>query len=292
MDDIRLQAALEAARAAARAGGRTLMAYFGGELEVRKKGRIDLVTEADTASEKVVLEELRRHFPGCAVLAEESAVAGPDGSWLLDSGSQSAPAARTPGNQSAPAGQTSAGETLWVVDPLDGTTNFAHGYPVFSVSVGLLEAGDPVAGVVYDPMREELFEAARGRGAFLNGRPIRVSECPALGEALLVTGFPYDFQNVRDDTVNLFSRFLHRAQAVRRDGSAALDLCYVAAGRFDGFWERRLKPWDTAAATAILREAGGRVTRFDGAPFSVFDREILAAGPKLHPVMMSVFQSR
>ena len=194
-------------------------------------------------------------------------------------------------NQSAPAGRTSGGEFLWVVDPLDGTTNFAHGYPVFCVSVGLLEAGEPVAGVVYDPVREELFEAARGRGAFLNGRPIRVSECPALGEALLVTGFPYDFQNVRDDTVDLFSRFLHRAQAVRRDGSAALDLCYVAAGRFDGFWERRLKPWDTAAAAAILREAGGLVTRFDGAPFSVFDREILAAGPKLHPAMVSVFQS-
>jgi myo-inositol-1(or 4)-monophosphatase len=256
---------------------------------VRKKGRIDLVTEADTASEKVVLEVLRRHYPGCAVLAEESAVVGPDGEWLIGGASQSAPAGRTSGgSQSVPAGQTS----LWVVDPLDGTTNFAHGYPVFCVSVGLLERGEPVAGVVYDPVREELFEAARGRGAFLNGRPIRTSECPALGEALLVTGFPYDFQNVRDDTVDLFSRFLHRAQAVRRDGSAALDLCYVAAGRFDGFWERRLKPWDTAAATAILREAGGLVTRFDGAPFSVFDREILASGPKLHPAMSSVFQSR
>lgn len=281
MDDFRLQAALEAARAAARAGGRVLMSYFGGDLQVRKKGRIDLVTEADTASEKVVLEELRRHFPGGAVLAEESAIVGPDGEWIIEGA-----------NQSAPAGRTSGGEFLWVVDPLDGTTNFAHGYPVFCVSVGLLEAGQPVAGVVYDPVREELFEAARGRGAFLNGRPIRVSECPALGEALLVTGFPYDFQNVRDDTVDLFSRFLHRAQAVRRDGSAALDLCYVAAGRFDGFWERRLKPWDTAAAAAILREAGGVVTRFDGAPFSVFDREILAAGPKLHPAMVSVFQSR
>jgi myo-inositol-1(or 4)-monophosphatase len=281
MDNIRLQTALEAARAAARAGGRILMSYFGGDLEVRKKGRIDLVTAADTASEKVVLEELRRHFPGCAVLAEESAVVGPDGEWKIEAASQS-----------APAGQTSGGGTLWVVDPLDGTTNFAHGYPVFCVSVGLLVAGEPVVGVVYDPAREELFEAARGSGAFLNGRPIRVSECPALGEALLVTGFPYDFQNVRDDTVELFSRFLHRAQAVRRDGSAALDLCYVAAGRFDGFWERRLKPWDTAAAAAILREAGGRVTRFDGAPFSPFDREILAAGPKLHPAMISVFQSR
>jgi myo-inositol-1(or 4)-monophosphatase len=293
MADIRLETALEAARAAARAGGRTLMAYFGGELEIRKKGRIDLVTEADLAAEEVVLNELRRHFPGCAVLAEESAVAAPDGAWRLapkDHAGAGNPWSAGPAEP--PAVDAADQPVLWVVDPLDGTSNFAHGYPVFCVSVGLLHRGEPVVGVVYDPTREELFEAVRGGGATLNGRPLHTSDCPVLGEAMVVTGFPYDIQTVRDNTVDLFSRFLHGAQAVRRDGSAALDLCYVAAGRFDGFWERRLKPWDTAAAAVIVREAGGLVTRFDGSPFSVFVPEILAAGPRLHPVMVSVLQNR
>jgi len=252
---------LDVAREAARAGGRVLRRLFGTHLDVIKKGRIDLVTQADLESEAAIRDRLQGAFPEHGFLLEEGGGIRPDAEWL------------------------------WVVDPLDGTTNFAHGYPVCCVSVGLLHQGVPELGVVYDPLREELFWARRGGGAWLDGRPLAVSGRASLSEALLVTGFPYDIQTHPGDVVEVLGRFLLRAQAVRRDGSAALDLCYVAAGRCDGFWERRLKPWDTAAGAIIMTEAGGRVTRYDGSPYSVFDPDILASNGLLHGPMMEVIES-
>lgn len=249
---------LSVAREAALTGGRILLEHFGKPLDVRKKGPVNLVTAADVAAEEAILSILRRSYPQHGFLLEESTVAFEER------------------------------EFVWVVDPLDGTTNFAHGYPVFCVSVGLCHQGRPVAGVVFDPLRQELFQAAEGQGASLNGRPIRVSSTPGLNDSLLVTGFPYDLRETPGDMMALFTKFLQQTQAVRRDGSAALDICYVAAGRFDGFWEQRLWPWDTAAGSVLVREAGGAVTRFDGSPFSVFDREILVSNGRIHDAMIGV----
>ena len=178
-----------------------------------------------------------------------------------------------------------AGRTRWLVDPLDGTTNFAHNYPFFCVSVGIEHAGELVAGAVYDPVRDEMFAAARGLGATLNGNPIRVSAIAGVQDALLVTGFPYSVREHPETIVPLFQAFLVRAQGVRRDGSAALNLCYLACGRFDGFWERHLSAWDMAAGVLIVREAGGMVTRFNGSAFELDRREILASNGRVHEEM-------
>ena len=249
---------LTVAREAACAGGQVLRRLFGTNLEVVKKGAIDLLTRADLESEQAVRSRLESAFPDHGFLLEEGGCVRREAEWL------------------------------WVVDPLDGTTNFAHGYPVFCVSIGLLRRGEPVLGVVCDPLRDELFWAQRGAGAWMNGRRLAVSTRETLPEALLVTGFPYDIHTNPGDVIELLGRFLLQAQAVRRDGSAALDLCYVAAGRVEGFWERRLKPWDTAAGAIIVTEAGGRVTRFDGTPYSIFDPDILASNGLLHGPMRDV----
>ncbi|HNR39827.1 MAG TPA: inositol monophosphatase family protein [Acidobacteriota bacterium] len=251
------QAWLAAAREAARAAGNVLMRHFGRTLDVRKKGAIDLVTQADLQAEAAVLDRLRTAFPGHGFLLEESGA------------------------------RAGSGEYTWVIDPLDGTTNFVHGYPPFGVSVGLVRGEEPLLGVVYAPALGEEFWAVRGGGAWLNGAPIRVSACASLREAMLATGFPYD-AHTADDIVPLFAAFLRQAQAIRRDGSAALDLCYAAMGRFDGFWERRLRPWDTAAGAAILAEAGGRLSRFDGGPFSIHFPEIVASNGRIHAQMLAV----
>jgi myo-inositol-1(or 4)-monophosphatase len=176
----------------------------------------------------------------------------------------------------------------WLFDPIDGTTNYAHGLPIYCASAALEVDGRIQVGAVFDPTREELFTAERGRGAFLNGTPLRVSQASALVDSLLVTGFPYDVQTRTDDIVGLFGRFLGRARAVRRLGSAALDLCYVAAGRMDGFWEQDLKPWDVAAGILLVEEAGGRVSGFSGAPFSPYGANIVASNGHLHQQMLDV----
>jgi myo-inositol-1(or 4)-monophosphatase len=176
----------------------------------------------------------------------------------------------------------------WLFDPIDGTTNYAHGLPIYCASAALEVDGRIQVGAVFDPTREELFTAERGRGAFLNGTPLRVSQASALVDSLLVTGFPYDVQTRTDDIVGLFGRFLARARAVRRLGSAALDLCYVAAGRMDGFWEQDLKPWDVAAGILLVEEAGGRVSGFSGAPFSPYGANIVASNGHLHQQMLDV----
>jgi myo-inositol-1(or 4)-monophosphatase len=186
--------------------------------------------------------------------------------------------------------ETGGSRVQWIIDPLDGTTNFAHQYPFYSVSIAVEEAGEVVCGAVYDPLRDELFSGARGMGSFLNGERLRTSAVDQLSHALLITGFPYNFRDRIDLVMLQFRGFLMEAQAVRRGGSAALDLCYIAAGRCDGFWELNLQPWDTAAGRVIAEEAGARITDFQGNPFSIYMKEILASNGRIHGEMQAVIQ--
>jgi myo-inositol-1(or 4)-monophosphatase len=242
----------------ARDAGRILAERFGrASLKVQHKGDIDLVTEADLAAELLIIERIRSYHPRHAILAEEAG----DSARVSD--------------------------YKWVIDPLDGTTNYAHGYPCFCVSIGLEYKGELVLGVVYDPVLDELFAAERGGGATLNGRAIHVSAVEDLNRALLCTGFPYDVRG-RNDFARHFTNFIMHAQGVRRDGAAALDLAYVACGRFEGFWEEGLQPWDVAAAIVIIEEAGGRVSRYDGSPASIYAPPIVASNGLLHEEMRRV----
>lgn len=250
--------ALATAIAIAREAGAVLMRHFGGELAIEHKGTIDLVTQADRTSEALIVERLGAAFPEHAILAEEGG------------------------------GIARAGRPRWLVDPLDGTTNFAHGYPLFGVSIALEVAGQVELGVVYEPTRGELFAARRGHGATLNGAPLAVSRVGELASALLVTGFPYSIRERPEPTVGLLRAFLAAGQGLRRDGSAALDLCFVAAGRLDGFWELDLKPWDVAAGSLIVAEAGGRVTNLDGSAFDVAGGAVLATNGHLHDAMLAI----
>jgi len=235
-------------------------ARYGHEIEIFKKGVIDLVTEVDRASEEAILRRLRSAFPDHDIVTEES--------QLKQTGSR----------------------YVWFVDPLDGTTNFAHGYPFFCTSVALTVDGVALAGAVYDPLKDELFTAARGAGAHLNGRRLSVSGATELLQSLLITGFPYDLRDDLQAKLRLFNRFMGHARAIRRDGAAALDLCYVAAGRVDGFWEERLQPWDMMAGVVMIEEAGGLITRFDGSPVGLSADEMVAAGPSLHAAMLEVLR--
>jgi myo-inositol-1(or 4)-monophosphatase len=242
--------------------GDLMMAHFGHVLRVDKKGTIDLVTEVDVAIERMFRDLIAARFPEHDVLGEELG-----------------------GSAAAPAG------ACWVFDPIDGTTNYAHGLPIFCASVAFEMRGVAQAAAVYDPTRRELFTAEQGGGAFLNGIPIHVSSTDRLVDALLVTGFPYDVHRRVAELVGLFGEFTGRARAVRRLGSAAIDLCYVAAGRMDGFWERDLKPWDIAGGALIVVEAGGCVTRIDGAPFSSREGHVLATNGRLHDAMLEVIRA-
>jgi myo-inositol-1(or 4)-monophosphatase len=228
---------------------------------VDKKGTIDLVTEVDLECERMCRSVLADRFPDHDVLAEE-----------LSSG---------------PA-EPASSRYRWVFDPLDGTTNYAHGLPIFCASLALEIDGEAEVGAVYDPTRKELFTAERGEGAYLNGARLHASETRLLGDSLLVTGFPYDVHQKVHDLVGLFGAYLGRARAVRRLGSAALDLCYIAAGRFDGFWEQRLKPWDVAAGALIVREAGGRVTGMDGTRFDPLAAHLVGSNGHIHREMLDV----
>jgi myo-inositol-1(or 4)-monophosphatase len=250
-------ALLATAADAALAGGRLARQYFRRDPVIKKKGVIDLVTEADVAVEREIRARIGRRFPTHHVLGEE------DG------------------------GAEAAGGHRWIVDPIDGTTNFAHGVALFCTSVALEVDGRVVAGAVYDPMADELFTAERGGGARLNGRRITVSPVATLVDALLVTGFPYAVEG-RAAQVALFAAFLERAQAVRRLGSAALDLCFVGAGRFEAFWEMNLHAWDVAAGALIVEEAGGQVTGLDGGTYSPFGRQIMASNGTVHTQCLDV----
>jgi myo-inositol-1(or 4)-monophosphatase len=243
--------------------GRIQAEHARGAFHVGKKGLIDLVTEVDVIVEKGFRSLIAGRFPEHAVLGEEMGMSVDD----------------------------SRARCRWLFDPIDGTTNYAHGLPIYCASAALELDGQIQVAAVYDPNRQELFTAERGRGAFLNGASLRVSQASALVDALLVTGFPYDVQTRTDDIVGLFGRFLARARAVRRLGSAALDLCYIAAGRMDGFWEQDLKPWDVAAGLLLVEEAGGSVTGFDGAPFSPYGADIVASNGHLHQQMLEVIGS-
>jgi myo-inositol-1(or 4)-monophosphatase len=251
---------LEAAKAAAREAGELLRENVDKRGEILFKGSVDLVTRFDRKSQEMIFGRLSAAFPAHGFLAEEGL--------------------SLPGTS----------EFRWIIDPIDGTTNFAHTFPVFCVSIALEQKGVVVAGVVYDPMRDELFEAVRGRGAFLNGARVRVSDIPELGKALLATGFPYDVRTSSFNNVREFNAFIVRAQAVRRCGSAALDLCYVACGRFDGFWELKLKPWDVAAGALMVEEAGGKVSDFEGRTFDPFDQRALASNGRIHEEMRKVLE--
>jgi myo-inositol-1(or 4)-monophosphatase len=235
------------------------MARFGQDIQVDKKGIIDLVTEVDIAVERMFRAMIAERFPSHQILAEELG-----------------------GAFAVPAGP------CWIFDPIDGTTNYAHGLPIFCASLALEIDGVAEIAAVYDPNRRELFTAERGGGAFLNGKPMRVSSASRLVDALLVTGFPYDVHTRVDEIVGLFAAFVREARAVRRLGSAAIDLCWVAAGRMDGFWEGDLKAWDIAGGALIAAEAAGRVTRMDGKPFSSRGGEILATNGRLHGAMLDV----
>lgn len=253
---------LAEAETIAREAGAILRDRYGQEHQVRYKGPVDLVTEADAASEALIAQRLRAAFPDHQLLAEEGA-------------------RETSDHSSSP--------YRWVVDPLDGTTNFAHSLPPFAVSIGLELERAPLVGVVYDPLRDELFAAARGQGATLNGRPIRASTTDQLLQSVLATGFSYDLGH-REGQAAAWRAFLVRVQSMRQTGSAALNLCYVAAGRLDGYWERGIAPWDVAAGALIAMEAGGRVTDFDGGTFASDDREVAASNGPLHEDLLQVLR--
>ena len=244
----------------ARAAGQLLIEKYGRINNITKKGDYNLVTDADLASEALIIERIKSHYPRHMILAEESGdnvVVGGDLKWK------------------------------WIIDPLDGTTNFAHSYPCFCVTIALEHNDELVIGVTYDPTRNELFAAEKGQGASLNFKPIHVSATSELSESLVVTGFPYDFKEKSEFARHLQS-FLLAARGVRRDGSAAIDLAYVACGRFDGFWEEGLNPWDIAAGVLLISEAGGRISNYDGSSLSIYSPPICASNGHIHDEMLAV----
>lgn len=249
---------LDVAIAAAREAGDLVKSRWGTGLSVEMKGEINLVTEVDRAAEKLIVAKIHAVFPLHDIMGEEGQAARKDS------------------------------EFKWIVDPLDGTTNFAHSYPLFVVSIALEQKGEIIVGVVYDPLRDELFTATKNGGAFLNGKKIRVSRTEKLGQALLGTGFAYNLRETKENNLREFGNMLIQAQGVRRDGVAAVDLCYVACGRYDGFWELNLFPWDVAAGVIMIREAGGRVTNYEGQEFSVYEKKILASNGLFHEEMRAV----
>ena len=248
----------------AREAGQILLDKLGRKINVSKKGGINLVTEADLASEKLIIEKIRSHYPKHSILAEES---GETNVVVIEGES----------------------EWKWIIDPLDGTTNYAHGYPCFCVTIALEHNREIVVGVTFDPTRNEIFAAEKGNGASLNGRQIRVSDTENLKDALLVTGFPYDVTQ-RENFTRHFSEFTYKSRGIRRDGSAAIDMAYVACGRFDGFWEEGLHAWDVAAGVLMIEEAGGRVSYYDDSPFSIYAPPICASNGLIHAEMLSVLK--
>jgi myo-inositol-1(or 4)-monophosphatase len=248
---------------ATQAGGKILQEYFNGTFQVNSKSTVnDLVTEADKKSEKAVIDTIREAFPDHYILSEE-------------------------------AGEIStASNTKWIIDPLDGTVNFAHGIPLCCVSIGVEQDGEMILGAVYNPFMNELFVAEKGKGATLNDKPIRVSAKAELASACLVTGFPYKWEEMENDPVEVFGRFIKQGLPVRRLGSAAIDLCWVACGRFDAFYEHYLNAWDSAAGYLIVQEAGGKVTDYAGQPYSPYQGKILASNGKFHDALLQAVNGK
>lgn len=252
---------LNTAKQAALKAGKVHLKYYGKQKEIfHKINEFDLVTNVDREAEDIIIETIQGNFGNHSYLAEES--------HQMDNKSP----------------------FQWVIDPLDGTTNYAHNFPQFCVSIGLMYNKELFLGVVYDPLKKELFHAVKGLGAFLNDKPIYVSSVKNLSESLLATGFPYDRSDKNFNNLNYFESFLYKAQAIRRPGSAALDLCYLACGRIDGFWELKLAPWDTAAGAIIIREAGGIVTNFFSDSFDIFIQNIIASNKYIQEEMIQVLK--
>jgi len=249
---------LEVAAETAREAAKVLLENLGKVKEIEFKAKNSLVTEVDKLSEKIIISNIKKNFPTHDIFAEES------GKDLSDS------------------------DYLWLIDPIDGTTNYAHAYPFFSISIALEVKGEVIAGLVYDPVKDEMFTAEKGKGAFLNGEPISVSKSDEIKHSHVCTGFMHEVEWMVEANIRHFGNFIRRARAVRRDGSAALDLCYVACGRFDGFWELGLNPWDTAAAVLIVKEAGGHLCKFNGDAYSIYDKEILATNSIIDEQMMEI----
>jgi myo-inositol-1(or 4)-monophosphatase len=242
----------------ARKSGALLKEKFSETHKIQYKGDIDIVTEADKLSEDLLIETIKRNFPDHGILSEES------------------PAI------------TGAGKLRWIIDPLDGTTNYSHGYPVFCVSVALENEGTIVLGVIYDPIREDMFVAIRGEGAYLNDKKLKVSSVNNLSRSLLATGFPYDIRDSKENNLDYFNAMAINVQAIRRAGAAALDLAYLAAGRFDGFWELKLKPWDTAAGCLMVEEAGGVISDIAGQKWHLQSPSLMASNALIHEQMIKV----
>ena len=253
---------LRIAELAARTAGDILLKHLGQPLDLEFKGDVDLVTKVDRLSEEVIVSIIRNAYPDHRILAE------------------------------AGTNQAGASKYSWIIDPLGGKTNYAPSSPCFAVSIGLEVSGEMAAGAVYDPVRDECFTAMEGRGAYLNGKAIHVSRVDKLNSALLATGFPYDRRQHPDDYLGLFRKFMMKAQEIRRPGSASIDLCYLASGRIDGFWECKLKPWDVAAAVVIVREAGGRISDFKGNKFGILGSETLASNSRIHDEMVEAASSQ
>jgi len=255
---------IELAMRAAREAGAILQDFATRGFQVTHKGRINLLTEADLASERYIKQLITEHFPTHRIIAEESW----DGTHDVNDENH-----------------------CWIIDPLDGTTNFAHSFPCYAVSIGVERKGESVAGVIYDPTRDELFAAERGAGATMNGLRIRVSDVSQLEKALVVSGFPYDVRERMDEYLPAWRAFLQHAQGVRRLGAAAIDMACVANGRLDGFWENGLNAWDVAAGWVIIEEAGGRVTKLDGSPFNNYSASLLCTNSLIHDEMLAVLRS-
>lgn len=249
---------LEIAQEAALTAGNYLKENFDRKPAIEYKSAIELVTERDRESQQIIYQIIKKHFPNHSILGEED----------LD--------------------EVEEKDLLWMIDPIDGTTNFAHSLPIFSVSIAFLVEGKTQVGVVHAPMLQEMFYTVRGGGAFLNKKQVHVSQEKDLGKSLICTGFPYDIRESEINNLNYFNKFVLQALAVRRLGSAAIDLCYTAAGRLDGFWELKLKPWDTAAAFLMVEEAGGKVTDFSNNPFDPLMKECLASNSLIHAQMLEI----
>ena len=252
MNNIKWKNEFDVAKKAAVEAGHVLNDLSGRLTQIMKKGVIDLVTNADLAAEKIILEIISQNFPNDNILSEEK------GELKQNS------------------------NRTWIIDPLDGTTNFAHQFPFFAVSIALEVENEITIGIVYNPCRNEFFQAVKGQGAYHNQKPVHVSQTTVLNESLLATGFPYDIHENPDQVFDLFKRIMIRAQGIRRPGSAALDLCYVAAGILDGFWEAKLKPWDTAAGMLIVEEAGGKISTFQGTAYIPYEDTIIATNSRIH----------
>ena len=257
-----------------RKAGHIVLGHYGKTDTAEHKGEIDLVTIADRESERYIIGELSHLFPGHEIIAEEEH-GGDEG---------------LKGGGKRKTGTKRNGEFRWLVDPLDGTTNFAHSFPHFCISLGLEYEGVAVFGMVYAPIQDELFIGIKGRGATLNGRRVSVSKVSSLVDSIIATGFPYDRRSNPRNNMELFQRMMTRVQGIRRCGSAALDLCYLACGRLDGFWELRLKPWDMAAGVVIVREAGGRITNIRGGILDIYKDDILASNTLLHREMLDALE--